>query len=99
MPNKLIQILILLCAAVATVTTGCIEDGFTTSPSDQPLFSTDTLDMGTVYTDEQTSTYKLIVYNPYDKGLNLSGVAVSGTNASLFRLNVDGQSGVPFSDV
>lgn len=99
MPNKLIQILILLCAVVATMTTGCIEDGFTTSPSDQPLFSTDTLDMGTVYTDEQTSTYKLIVYNPHDKGLNLSNVVVSGTNASLFRLNVDGQSGVTFSDV
>lgn len=78
---------------------GCIEDGFTTSPSDQPVFSTDTLDMGVVYTAEQTATYRLIVYNRHDRGLNLSSVAMSGENAGLFRLNVDGIAGTAFSNV
>ena len=88
-----------MCATLLAVFTGCIEDGYTTSPSDQPVFSTDTLDMGVVYTNEQTSTYKLIVYNRHSKGLNLSNVAISGPNASMFRLNVDGESGKTFTDV
>lgn len=78
---------------------GCIEDGFTTSPSDQPAFSTDTLDMGLVYTDEQTSTHRFVVYNPYNKGLLLSRVGISGKDAAFLRLNVDGMSGTEFSDV
>lgn len=78
---------------------GCIEDGITTSPSDQPAFSTDTLDMGLVYTDEQTSTHRFVVYNPYNKGLLLSRVEISGRDAALMRLNVDGMSGKEFSDV
>lgn len=77
----------------------CIEDGFTTSPSDQPAFSTDTLDLGLVYTDEQTATHRFVVYNPYNKGLMLSRVAISGRDAALLRLNVDGMSGTEFSDV
>ncbi len=32
--------------AAATAATGCIEDGFETSPSAQPAFSTDTLKLG-----------------------------------------------------
>lgn len=78
---------------------GCIEDGFTTSPSDQPVFSTDTLDMGLVYTDEQTATHRFVVYNPYSKGILLSRVGISGRDAALLRLNVDGMSGTEFSDV
>ena len=33
----------LLIIAAAIGLTSCIEDGFSTSPSDQPAFSTDTL--------------------------------------------------------
>lgn len=77
----------------------CIEDGFTSSPSDQPLFSTDTLDMGIVYTDEPTATHRFVVYNPCDKGLMISSVGISGVDASLLRLNVDGISGKEFNNV
>ena len=31
----------LLTAILAAILTGCIEDGITTSPSDQPAFSTE----------------------------------------------------------
>ena len=78
---------------------GCIEDGFTTSPADQPLFSTDTLDMGTVFTEASTTTHSFTVRNPYSKQLSISDISLSGPAASCFRLNVDGISGERFSAV
>lgn len=77
----------------------CIEDGFTTSPSDQPEFSVDTLKMGLVFTGEPTATHRFVVHNRHGKGLGISHISLSGENASLFRLNVDGMSGKEFSDV
>ncbi len=78
---------------------GCIEDGYTTSHSDQPTFSVDTLQMGVIFTEEPSTTHRFIVYNRASKSLNISRVSLSGDNAGLFRLNVDGFSGREFSDV
>lgn len=78
---------------------GCIEDGFTESSADRPSFSVDTLKMGVVFTDEATPTFSFKVFNPNKKGLNISNVSLSGDNASIFRLNVDGFSGTEFKDV
>lgn len=77
----------------------CIEDGFSTSSADQPTFSVDTLDIGTIFTEQPSTTRKFVVYNNADKSLNISSISISGANASLFRLNVDGLSGREFSDV
>ncbi len=77
----------------------CIEDGIDTSPSAQPAFSCDTLDIGCVFTDELTVTSRMTVYNRNSKGINISRIALSGDNASLFRINVDGMSGRDFSNV
>lgn len=85
--------------AVCAALTACIEDGYTTSPSDRPVFSTDTLDLGTVFTAEPTPTKRLIVHNPHSKQLQLSDVRVSGPAADCFRLNVDGISGKTFSGI
>lgn len=78
---------------------GCIEDGFTASPSDQPVFSTDTLNMGMIFTEQPSTTHRFTVINPASKALNISKISLSGDNAGLFRLNVDGFSGREFSDV
>ncbi len=79
--------------------TCCIEDGVTTSVSDRPEFSTDTLDLGVIITAEQSATHRLIVYNRHNKSLNLSHVSLSGVNADLFRVNVDGMAGATFKDI
>lgn len=97
---KLTKFLVYIIPAMMLMSLiGCIEDGFTSSPSDLPFFSTDTLDMGIVYTDETTATHRFVVYNPCNKGLMISSVGISGRDASLLRLNVDGMSGRDFSDV
>lgn len=91
---------IFLAAILASnALSGCIEDGISTSPSDRPTFSVDTLKMGTVYTDEPTTTFSFKVFNHNSKGLNISSVTLSGENADIFRLNVDGFSGTEFKDL
>lgn len=91
---------ILLLVLPALIATGCIEDGFTTSPSDQPEYSTDTLKMGTVFTAEGTPTHRFKVFNRHDKGLNISKISFSDTEMEkIFRLNVDGVSGTRFNNV
>ena len=91
---------ILLCVLPSMLVAGCIEDGFTTSPSDQPLYSTDTLKMGTVFTAEGTPTHKFKVFNPHDKGLSISSISFRDPKMEeIFRLNVDGVSGRRFDNV
>lgn len=96
MQNKNIFLFFLFISAFFTA---CIDDGFTSSPNDQPFFSTDTLNMGRVFTAEQTATHRFTVYNPHNKGLNISNIAMTGANASMFRLNVDGMSGKTFQNI
>ena len=84
---------------IAVSMASCIEDGFTTSPSDQPAFSTDTLKMGLLLTEEGSPTMRFTVYNRASKGLSISDIRLEGENAGLFRLNVDGLSGTDFNNV
>lgn len=78
---------------------GCIDDDFTTSPSDVLAFSVDTLDMGVVFTEEPTTTHRFVVYNHSGKSVSISNISMRGANADLFRLNVDGFSGKEFNGV
>lgn len=84
---------IILCVGL----TACIEDGFDTRPSAQPSFSVDELDMGVQFTENPSPTAMLMIYNRNSKQINLSSVRLR--DGSLFRINVDGQSGRDFTDV
>lgn len=84
---------------LAVALCSCIEDGFTTSPSDQPAFSADTLKMGLLFTEEGSPTARFTVYNRASKGISISDIQLEGENASMFRLNVDGLSGRDFHNV
>lgn len=99
--NKLIFRIFLLLSGAAMLfgTASCIEDGFTASPSDQPEFPADTLDLGLIFTDEPSPTSRMVVYNRHSKGLNISDIRISGPDAAHFRMNVDGLSGETFSNV
>ena len=79
--------------------TGCIEDGFTNSPSDRPHFSVDTLALGTLFTAEGSPTFQFKVFNPHNKSLNISRIAMRDDDGSTFRINVDGVAGREFTDV
>lgn len=84
---------LLLCAVPS-----CIEDDFTTSPSDVLTFSTDTLSFDTIFTDLGTPTARLKVYNRAKKSVNISSIEMKNPS-TMFQMNVDGMSGTRFHDV
>lgn len=89
------KFLTLIIAAITLV--GCIEDSFDTSPSAQPQFDVEELDMGVQFTGTPSPTSKLMIYNPNSKIISLQTVKMR--SGEYFRLNVDGQSGREFHDV
>ena len=89
----------MLLVVLGVAFTGCIEDDFTTSSSDLPEFSTDTLAFDTVLTDVGTATRQFVVYNRHKKMLNISSIKIAGNSRGRFYLNVDGVTGEEFHDV
>lgn len=55
--------------------------------------------MGTVTTEDVSTTHPFTVRNPHSKGIVISNICQSGENAGYFRLNVDGFTGHEFCDV
>lgn len=96
--KTLLPLFCLLLAALSVATTSCIEDGYDMSPSAQPVFSTDTLSLGEVFTGQPTPTSRFTIRNPHSKIITLSHVALR-SGKRTFRLNVDGQAGETFSGV
>ncbi|MBD5255660.1 MAG: hypothetical protein HDS53_06275 [Barnesiella sp.] len=92
-------IFILLAVVISAILPACIEDGVSTSPADQPEFSTDTLKFGEQFTGDVTVTHRLMVYNRHDKIMSISDISLAEGERSVFRLNVDGQSGSRFSGI
>lgn len=82
----------------AWMMTSCIEDGISSSAGDQPEFSVDTLDLGTVFTSQPTPTYSFKVYNRHSKVINISQIGLRDGSKG-FRLNVDGTAGRTFSNI
>ncbi len=93
------KLTIILCTLAAMVLGSCIDDSISGSSADQPSFSVDTLYMGVVFTQQETTTHRMTVYNRSSKGIRIDDIRFEGENASVFRLNVDGMSGSTFSNV
>lgn len=79
--------------------TSCINDDISTSASDQPTFSTDTVRFGTLFTESPSPTQRFKVFNAHDKGMNISRIAFADDPTGIFRLNVDGISGKEFNNI
>ncbi|MDE5941837.1 MAG: hypothetical protein K2H14_06970 [Muribaculaceae bacterium] len=96
---KIIFAFITLMAMASAGLTSCIEDAISTSAADQPVFSTDTVRMGELFTLDASPTQRFIVYNRHSKGLNISRIAFADDPDGVFRINVDGMSGREFNNV
>ena len=78
----------------------CIDEvRYSSDPRQHLSFSADTIAFDTLFTDVGSITGALQVYNPGDAHLLLSDVRLAGGWESPFRVNVDGQYGVQFTDV
>ena len=98
--RHLLWIVAVACSVMLLAFTSCIEDGFTTSPSDKLAFNMDTVAFDTVITLQGTATKQMVVYNRSKKQINISSIKVAGiaTNGH-FHLNVDGVRGDEFQNV
>lgn len=93
------HILLFLLISLSLLASSCIQDEFSVSPAHQPVCSTDTLDFGTLFTEEASPVASMMIRNPNGKGLHLNNVRISGPDAACFRLNVDGMAGTAFEQV
>lgn len=96
--NALRNLFLIFAAIFGLTVTSCISDDFTESPSATLAFSTDTVSFGAIFTDLNTPTARLRVFNPNNKGVRISSIRFRDPDTP-FRLNVDGVSGNTFSDV
>ena len=64
--------------------TSCINDDISTSASDQPTFSTDTVRFGTLFTESPSPTQRFKVFNAHDKGMNISRIAFADDPTGIF---------------
>jgi hypothetical protein len=78
---------------------GCRDDGFDPDPALRLSFSADSLLFDTVFTTVGSSTRSFMVYNEHNRRVRISSIALAGGEASFFRVNVDGSSGIRVEDV
>ncbi len=90
---------VLAMAIMLFASWGCISDDVTTDASAQPEFSTDTLRLGTVITQQESPTFSMRVYNRNSRIITISSVRMAGGESSRFNLNVDGMTGSEVRDV
>ena len=89
----------LLLILLAAVLFGCRKDQlFTDSPSAQLEFSQDSVLFDTVFTTVGTVTKRFTARNRNSEGVRVN-IVLEGGSPSPFRINVDGSSGLSFSDV
>ena len=96
--NAFRNIFLILTVIFGFAISSCISDDITDSPSATLNFSTDTVSFGTIFTDLNTPTARLQVFNRNNKGVVISSIKLKNPE-SPFRLNVDGVSGMSFQDV
>lgn len=77
----------------------CMSDpGFTTDVSKELCFSVDTLRFDTLFTTLPSVTKWIKIYNPHKENIRIARIGML-KDSSVYRLNVDGQSGQSFSDI
>ena len=69
------------------------------NPSQLLRFSADTVFLDTVYNQVRSETYAVKIYNDEDKDVMIPAISLEKGNASLYRINVDGESGTDFTNV
>jgi hypothetical protein len=90
---------LLLPFLLVVLAAGCRKDQlFTDNPSAQLVFTEDTVYFDTVFTTVGTVTKRFTARNPASEGVRVN-IDLEGGSPSPYRINVDGSSGLSFSDV
>lgn len=90
---------IFICLALLTVFSACRKRSYETDPSASIQVPTDSVLFDTVFTRIGSTTKYFKIFNPYNKRLVVSNIALAGGNNSSFRLNINGKPGNSASDI
>ena len=74
---------------IALVIISCQKESFYEGKDASLKFSMDTVSFDTVFSSIGTITKRLMVYNPYNKKINISSISIAGVN-SPFIINING---------
>lgn len=77
----------------------CRKKDLAPDTSSQLYFSTDTITFDTVFTTIGSSTEFFMIRNKSSRSINISSIKLAGGSNSNFRINIDGLSGVDFTDI
>lgn len=77
----------------------CKKESFITNGDAKFRLSEDTLHFDTVFTTQGSTTQYFLVFNDNDQKLRINNIQLMGGASSYFRLNIDGTSGIQFSDI
>lgn len=98
--NKQFQLLVYIFAAMTLVFfPSCKKDKFITDSSAKLEFSQDSVLFDTVFTSIGSSTRNFRLRNTNKQKLKIDAVYLEGGTSSVFKINVDGESGTAFSDL
>ncbi len=86
-------------AGAISVLSSCKDEGYSVDSTHLLTFSQDTLSFDTVFTSVGSATAKVKVYNHSDKPLNISSITLANAEKSYFKINVDGEKGIQFSNI
>jgi len=92
-------LLLLLFLLGGLLTTSCRKDPLDTDSDARLYFSSDTVRFDTVFTTVGSTYRRFKVHNFSSKAVMISSIELAGGANSQFRVNVDGISGIEFSDV
>ena len=80
--------------------TACKRDDFSfKETSDNLRFSKDTIVLDTVYHQVRSETYAVKIYNTENKNITIPKIYLEKGKNSLFKINVDGKSGIDFENI
>lgn len=100
MKKGFVSIFIIL-VILAQLVSSCdgLDENYATGSNYTLRFSSDTLSFDTIFSTVGSTTKQFMVYNNFDKPLNIQSIELTGGEKTGFRINVDGLKGTTFENV
>lgn len=93
------NLIVLSLLALIIGISSCRDDLDFDLASNDLSFSTDTINLDTIFNHTNSQTYKFTVHNNQDEDVEIPRIALTRGVDSFFKLNVDGMSGYEFENV
>ncbi|MBP9579379.1 MAG: hypothetical protein KBE39_07550, partial [Parabacteroides sp.] len=93
-----IYIILVILAQLVSSCDG-LDENYATGSNYTLRFSSDTLSFDTIFSTVGSTTKQFMVYNNFDKPLNIQSIELTGGEKTGFRINVDGLKGTTFENV